>query len=155
MINPKHLFVLGCILLFPITFFAQVRIKGKVFDKNEPLRYVTVVVKDSSEDILGYIQTDSQGLYSLNVPSKNTIIITFSLLGYQRQTKTIDLNGKSAITIDVTLKEKSLELDEIIVKADKAIVQKKDTIIFKTKFFVRGNEKTVEDLLKKDTWIKY
>ena len=114
-----------------------------------------MVVKDSSEDILGYIQTDSQGLYSLNVPSKNTIIITFSLLGYQRQTKTIDLNGKSAITIDVTLKEKSLELDEIIVKADKAIVQKKDTIIFKTKFFVRGNEKTVEDLLKKDTWIKY
>ncbi|WP_241148038.1 TonB-dependent receptor [Lacinutrix jangbogonensis] len=42
-----------------------------------------------------------------------------------------------------------MHLDEVIIQAEKSISIKKDTINFKTKYFVNGTEKTVEDLLKR------
>jgi len=41
-----------------------------------------------------------------------------------------------------------MDLDEVIIKADLPMTIKEDTISFKIKFYKRGNEQTVEDLLK-------
>jgi hypothetical protein len=75
--------------------------------------------------------------------------LTFSSLGYKSKTISFEISKQTAIKIDAILEEKPFELNEIIIEADRAINIKKDTITFKTKFFVNGTEQTVEDLLKK------
>lgn len=56
-------------------------------------------------------------------------------------------NGKN-YNLDVILKEETFTLDEVIINTDRAITIKKDTIIFNADSFKKGNEETVEDLLK-------
>jgi len=41
-----------------------------------------------------------------------------------------------------------IALDDVIIKAELDITQKKDTITFNAKAFAQGNEEVVEDLLK-------
>lgn len=97
----NHLFrTLGCFLLcvmFTATAFAQQKtIKGTVVDvTGEPLIGVNVAVKGTTIGII----TDIDGNYTLEVPSKSTIV--FSYIGYQAQE--VPVGNQS--TINVTLKE--------------------------------------------------
>ena len=81
----NHLFrMLGCFMLcimFTATAFAQQKtIKGTVVDATgEPLIGVNVSVKGTTIGII----TDIDGNYTLEVPSKSTIV--FSYIGYQTQ----------------------------------------------------------------------
>ena len=87
----------------------QVSITGTVTDqKGGPLPGVTVQVKGSSSGTL----TDDKGKYNLaNVPSGATL--SFSFIGMSAQE--IPVNGKTSI--DVTLAEASVGLDEVVVTA--------------------------------------
>lgn len=107
----KHLFrTLGCFLLcvmFAATAFAQQKtLKGTVVDANgEPLIGVNVAVKGTTIGII----TDIDGNYTLEVPSK--AIVVFSYIGYQ--TQEIAVGNQS--TINVTLREDTQKLDEVVV----------------------------------------
>src|SRR5690606_30103988 len=74
-------------------------------------------------------------------------IINFSALSYQLKSEEVILENQSLIK-NVILKEQTTELNEVIVQTEKAIVVKKDTIILTVGAFLKGNETTVEDLLK-------
>lgn len=95
----NHLFrMLNCFMLcimFTVTASAQQKtIKGTVVDATgEPLIGVNVSVKGTTIGII----TDINGNYTLEVPSKSTIV--FSYIGYQ--TQEIALGSQS--TINVTL----------------------------------------------------
>lgn len=97
----NHLFrMLNCFMLcimFTVTASAQQKtIKGTVVDATgEPLIGVNVSVKGTTIGII----TDINGNYTLEVPSKSTIV--FSYIGYQ--TQEIALGSQS--TINVTLKK--------------------------------------------------
>ncbi|MEY8476364.1 SusC/RagA family TonB-linked outer membrane protein [Parabacteroides johnsonii] len=107
----NHLFrTLGCFLLcvmFTATAFAQQKtIKGTVVDvTGEPLIGVNVAVKGTTIGII----TDIDGNYTLEVPSKSTIV--FSYIGYQAQE--VPVGNQS--TINVTLKEDTQKLEEVVV----------------------------------------
>ena len=107
----NHLFrTLGCFLLcvmFTATAFAQQKtIKGTVVDvTGEPLIGVNVAVKGTTIGII----TDIDGNYTLEVPSKSTIV--FSYIGYQAQE--VPVGNQS--TINVTLKEDAQKLEEVVV----------------------------------------
>ena len=107
----NHLFrTLGCFLLcvmFTATAFAQQKtIKGTVVDvPGEPLIGVNVAVKGTTIGII----TDIDGNYTLEVPSKSTIV--FSYIGYQAQE--VPVGNQS--TINVTLKEYAQKLEEVVV----------------------------------------
>ncbi len=98
----NHLFrMLGCFMLcimFTATAFAQQKtIKGTVVDATgEPLIGVNVSVKGTTIGII----TDIDGNYTLEVPSKSTIV--FSYIGYQ--TQEVAVSNQS--TINVTLKRR-------------------------------------------------
>lgn len=145
-----HYFV---IFLFVYNFsIAQTEIFGFISDKDDiKLTSVNVVIKDKTNDsIISYCFSDNDGKYKISTKAKGYFYLTFSSLGYENTTVHFSLDGiAKSINKNITLNEKFLELDQIIVQATKPISQKKDTITFKTKYFVQGNEQTIEDLLKK------
>ena len=71
----------------------------------EPLIGVNVAVKGTTIGII----TDIDGNYTLEVPSKSTIV--FSYIGYQAQE--VPVGNQS--TINVTLKEDAQKLEEVVV----------------------------------------
>ena len=71
----------------------------------EPLIGVNVAVKGTTIGII----TDIDGNYTLEVPSKSTIV--FSYIGYQAQE--VPVGNQS--TINVTLKEDTQKLEEVVV----------------------------------------
>lgn len=87
--------------------YSQIKVKGKVVDtKGESLLGVNVVIKGTSTGSI----TDSEGNYSLTVPSENSIL-KFSFIGFVGQ----EIRVGSKTLINVTLDETSQGLDEVVV----------------------------------------
>lgn len=108
-IKGRHVIVTGKDVLVPRENMAKdVRISGVVKDElGEPVSGANVVVKGQ---VLGTI-TDMDGRYSLNVPAKSVLVVTF--IGYK--TKEVPV-GKQSV-INVTLSEDAELLDEVVVTA--------------------------------------
>ena len=148
-INNKELKFLIILLFFQNLCFSQTKISGIVKDAKKNLFSASVLLKDSINNIVDYTYASEKGIYQFSTIKKGKFNITFSSLGYKTKTVSFEITTQKNIKIDAILKEKPFELDEIIIEAEKEIKIKKDTITFKTKFFVNGTEQTVEDLLKK------
>lgn len=118
--------------------------------KNKPLMYTNVVLKDSiSKSIVAYSYSNQKGIYNIKPNKSGKFNLIFTSLGYETKTVPLVLNSKQKqLKIDVILKEKIMDLDEVIIQSELPISIKKDTITFKTKYYVKGTEQTVEDLLK-------
>ena len=90
-----------------LTYGQNITISGTITaDGNEPLPGVSVIIKGSS---LG-TTSGTDGKYSLDVPSKESIII-FSFVGFKTQEVAI---GNQQI-IDITLVENTSQLSELVV----------------------------------------
>mgnify|MGYP003674752394 FL=1 len=147
--NNKELKFLVILLFFQNLCFSQAKISGIVKDAKKNLFSASVILKDSINNIVDYTYASEKGIYQFSTIKKGKFNITFSSLGYKTKTISFVITNQKNIKLDAILEEKPFELNEIIIEAEKAIKQKKDTITFKTKFFVNGTEQTVEDLLKK------
>ncbi len=87
----------------------QKKVSGIVRDSyGTPLVGVTVLIKDANVGT----STDFDGFYQLNLPDRNSTL-TFSYVGFF--TETVAVNGQSEI--NVTLKENTEELQEVVVQA--------------------------------------
>lgn len=84
------------------------RITGTVMDNLGPVPGATVIVKDTNNGVV----TDSQGNFILS-GVKNGSIIRISYMGYV--TQEIPYTGQA--TLNVTLKEEALNLEEVVVTA--------------------------------------
>lgn len=83
-----------------------IHVKGKVVDeKGEPLPGVSVLIKGSNIAT----STDAQGVYEIRTDGEATLI--FSLIGFAN----IEIPTAGKSKIDVILREKSLDLDEVVV----------------------------------------
>ena len=144
--------ILILVLFFIQNFsYAQTKILGLVTDKNNsPLYSVSVILKNSKDaSILSYTYSNNKGNYTLKTEKTGKFNLTFSSLGFESKTIPVEIDGtKKEITVDVILKENHFELDEVIIQAELPMSIKKDTISYKTKYYVKGTEQTVEDLLK-------
>ncbi|WP_321333214.1 TonB-dependent receptor [uncultured Bacteroides sp.] len=90
----------------PLSILAQNKtITGTVKDATDIVIGASVVVKGSATGTI----TDLDGHYSISVPA-SAKQLTISFVGYESQTVTIGNQSK----IDVTLKESSLMLDEVV-----------------------------------------
>lgn len=97
-------------LLLPITLFGQ-KIAGKVTDKsNEPLPGVTVTVAKSTIGTM----TDESGHYSLNELGAGTYKLTFSAIGYERQSATV-IVAQQPVVLKIKLLESAEQLQTIEV----------------------------------------
>lgn len=117
----SNLFRMLTLLLFALcttTVFAQQKnIRGTVIDAlGDPLIGVNVSVKGTTIGII----TDMDGKYQLEVPANATLV--FSYIGYQTQEIAVGTQS----SINITLKEDTQKLDEVVVVGYG--VQKKVTV---------------------------
>lgn len=102
----KAIFFLGC-----ITITAQNKISGTVTDiHNEPLFGVEIYTTEFHKGTV----TDQNGKYTLNNLPNGKVKISFSFIGYQSQTETIEFKSKN-ITLNIFLLESVFTLDEVII----------------------------------------
>jgi TonB-linked SusC/RagA family outer membrane protein len=89
------------------TALAQTGVSGKITDNSgEPLPGVNVTIKATATGVV----SDVDGKYSIIAPDAGTILV-FSYIGYE----TMEIRVEARTTINVTLKESSLGLDEVVV----------------------------------------
>ena len=104
----RSLFLVALMTLFGITAHAQgITVKGTVIDaQGEPLIGASVLVKGTTNGGA----TDIDGNFHLQHVAKDAVLV-FSYVGYEPQE--INVNGQT--TINVTLKETSDTLEELVV----------------------------------------
>jgi len=104
-----HLFILVCISLITTTVYGQKtqNITGTVFDENgQTLPGVNIMVKGTKAATI----TDSNGKFGLS-PANSTGILVFSYMGFE----TLEVKIDKTKPMNVTLKEKSKSLNEVMV----------------------------------------
>ncbi|VXB52085.1 TonB-dependent receptor [Flavobacterium sp. 9AF] len=111
------------------TLFAQVagNITGKVVDQktNEPLPYVTIVLKSNDVVVTGGI-TNELGIFEINklVPQKYTLEIQF--IGYKTITKQVDLSETARIDLGIiAIQEDVSQLEGVEVVKERSIMEQK------------------------------
>lgn len=139
-------------ILFLFTFFglsAQTEIKGRVLYEgtHQPVASATVTLHPvGSTSILTYVMTAEDGTFILkqnNLP--DSVTVTVSAMTIERQSKTV----KSDVAmIEFLVKEKTMELKEVIIKAPK-IRQLGDTIHYDVGSFMDETDRSIGDVLKK------
>jgi len=139
------------IVFFICTHFctSQTTILGKVSDGKNIIFGSSVLLKDSTNNIIDYSFTNESGQYKLETLKKGFHLIEFKSLGYRSKDTSFLIQERKAINIDIILEPQPLDLEEVIVRAELDITTKKDTIVFKANAFAQGNEEVVEDLFRK------
>jgi TonB-linked SusC/RagA family outer membrane protein len=92
---------------------AQVRITGKVTGPgNTGVPNISVVVQNTGFGA----STDAGGNYSFTADLKpGTYVLEFSGVGFKTRTSTLTVSGQQAYTVNATLVEDALGLDEVVV----------------------------------------
>lgn len=142
-------FLFFLVILIPIQ--SQNIFKGVVKDSiSRPISDVNIIANLNGE-ITHYSYSNKNGEYSLTFTKYGVYSVSFSSVGFKTQEVQFHVNKsiKKESLVDIVLERIAINLDQIVVKSEKPVVVKKDTVLFRTKFFVKGNEQTVEDLLKR------
>lgn len=147
--NVKHsLFCFFC--LFFVATYAQKTVKGVVSNvQGEKIAFAVVEFFENSEKP-AYTYTNENGFFEIKSITHDTLHLKISSLGFHPYSVLLNTNDTELTSpLTFTLSEKAIALDEVIVRAKKPIIEKKDTITLQTRFFTDGTEQTVEDMLKK------
>ena len=85
---------------------------GKVTDgTGKPLELANISLKNSS---IGTI-SNRDGSYLLRIPAKRTVIIVYSMVGYQSVEKTINASEEQKLQINISFRQIDQEIDEVQV----------------------------------------
>jgi len=129
--------------------FAQKEIKGRVLDSEtlKPVPTVTVTMYPvGSQSILTYTMTDEDGTFILKSNDMpDSVTVSVRAMTIESQSKSI----KSDIGfVEFVVKEKAIELKEVIVDAPK-IRQTGDTLNYYVSSFLDETDRSIGDVLKK------
>lgn len=135
------------LLSFQITF-SQIEITGIVLGKeNRALEGATILLKTSdSQKTIAYTNSSNTGNFKILIPS-GTYSISISYLGYEKFSKIVEVTDAFVDLGIINLIQNTSELKEVFLKAEKSIIQKGDTTIYKTKKFLNGTERNLLDVL--------
>ncbi|MFK8060653.1 MAG: TonB-dependent receptor, partial [Polaribacter sp.] len=104
-------------------------IRGKVADNLDVIPFANVILKNNTNKIIAGTTTTDEGTFELKTP-KGSYILEISFLGYETLSKTI-LVDKNIDLGTLILKENAQALDEIVVKTEKRVIERKiDRLVF-------------------------
>lgn len=95
-------------------------VTGKVTFKNEPVPYVSVYIKDSSTGTT----TNENGDYTIKLKSEKTTLV-FQSIGFKTVEKVVDLHNNNTPTLNISLQEDLLGLDQVVVSATRTHLNRK------------------------------
>ncbi|MFC3973609.1 carboxypeptidase-like regulatory domain-containing protein [Maribacter confluentis] len=143
-------FVLILSFLTTGTIVSQTNITGFIMDAfQKPIPYSSLLLQSQDSITVAYTYSNNSGFYELELDETGDFNLIVSMLGYEKLIQPISITKNTKnLKKDFELKEKLFELNEVSVNADLPIDIKKDTVVYKVKTFLRGNEVVLEDLLK-------
>lgn len=114
--NLKFIFFVSIIFAFTANFYAQtVTVTGKVTDsKNEPIVGANVSTSTKNGLTVGTV-TDFDGNYEMTVNQASPFEIKVSYVGFSPAVKTVENVTSGKVTLDFTLANDALGLDEVVV----------------------------------------
>ncbi|WP_378179489.1 carboxypeptidase-like regulatory domain-containing protein [Aquimarina sp. SS2-1] len=130
---------------------AQYSVKGSIKDAVDfsPLININVILQDTiSSALIAFSYTDNNGNFALETEQSGFYHLQFSALGYKQKIIPITIGEGAYPILDIIMMPEPLTLGEVVIKTERAIIQKKDTVIFNVASFIKGNEQVVEDVLK-------
>ncbi|MDO6597613.1 outer membrane beta-barrel family protein [Oceanihabitans sp. 2_MG-2023] len=109
--------------------FKSGTISGKVIDEtlNEPLPYVTIVIKNSADKIITGSITDDDGYFKVaDIPLGKTFV-SIQFIGYKTITQEINItsNNNKIDLGTIALEEQATGLDEVTIVAEVSTIQQK------------------------------
>lgn len=110
-----------CILMLqPLTSGAQGNnstLKGVVHDvSNQPIPSVSVIIRNSQGNFSSGGQTDAAGAFAIRVPAGGPYEVTFSSLGFERQTLSgYHLKAGETVTLNISLNASVNSLENVVV----------------------------------------
>lgn len=144
----KYLLTLYILLVNCVVLSSQTVIKGNVAEaiSGESIVGANVMVKNQKGSLMGFSSSDGNGSFSIKVtgPLEN-LTINATMLGYKPYSAKLE-NGANPITI--LMEEGALELQEVIVKAER-IRENGDTITYDVGSFAQRQDRTIGDVLKR------
>lgn len=104
-------FLLALMLGFSIFASAQNKVVGTTLDQqNKPISGVTISIPELHKETV----SNEKGTYSFNNVPNGSFKITFSFIGFETQTKTVNVQQKEVI-LNVVLAETVHQMDEVII----------------------------------------
>jgi hypothetical protein len=151
LLNRNSYLKIAVFFLFTIIGSAQQthQLKGKTQDSlKKPIPNTNIIATPLIEDAnITFAISSLNGDYKLKLENNIPYKIAITHLGYSKITDTITLNQDQ--TKNYTLKESTETLEEILIKAEMAVIVKEDTITYRTDQFKTGEERKLRDILKK------
>lgn len=146
---------LTVILLFLATLAqAQFSISGQVREAKtkSPIERASVTLHDQADStMLAYATTNAQGSFVLSMkqfPSQ-PLYLKVSFVGYGAVYALVPPEKDSLRKFDILLSPQSVELREVVIATRTPAKVRGDTTIYKMDNYLKGDETTLEDVLKK------
>ena len=149
----KYLLLVLLLPLFSMQLIAQeITLSGVIKDSiGEPLELANIIasVKESG-DVESYAITNYEGRFRLDLPVGNTYILKASYLGLESKEIEIIVPADSDdITQDINLMPLTNELEGVEIIYEMPVTVRGDTIVYNADSFTTGNERKLEDVIKK------
>ncbi|WP_340153802.1 TonB-dependent receptor [uncultured Marivirga sp.] len=144
------------VILFSCAVLAQkskdyYSMEGKVVDSlNTPIPYANVLLKDTTtNEIKSFAVTDASGKFKMTIETGVLLELRASFIGYVPFIKHITTDPDRIQNLIIPLSQDQGLMDEVQVVKEMPVTLSGDTLIYKTEAFTKGNERKLEDVLKK------
>ena len=133
-------------LVCSVIMLSQISLSGNITDeKGDALQGAVIALKGENGNAISYTMSDRQGNFTLNVESyPEGSYIEVSMLEYASQ----KLFPPFQKNINISLKEDIIEIEEVIIKAEKVSFEG-DTTIFHAQGLVTTSDRNLSDVLKR------
>jgi hypothetical protein len=146
----KFLYILLLVCLSQAAFSQGSVIKGTIRDTSEKKNLTNAVVtllRSADSVMIKFIRTDSHGTFAMNDVSEGEYLLMITYPKFADYGDRITLKGPQLDLGVVPLTPRSLLLQEVVVRNNRAISIKSDTTEFTADSFKVKEGATVEDLL--------
>lgn len=156
----KTICLIKWVFLFGMPFFVfsqQSIITGVVTDSLKNVIPYSVVSSSPINDInktLSYTNTTDSGTFSLKIPAsykQDSLLITIRHISYQKKVLKVSHTSQQLF---IKLSKQKNQLNEVIVKAKKALKIKGDTIIYDVNRLKRKKDYTIEEVIDRIPGVK-
>ena len=143
------------LMLSSATLFSQVSLSGKIMNNEHPLRSASVVLLRSDSSIVKGVESNINGEFIFENVTAGIYFVTSSFIGYTTYSSdSIIVNADNIILKNIMLLEESAELNAVVVKAKKQMLeQKMDRLVINVQNSINSSGSTILEVLKKSPGI--
>ena len=143
------LFVLA--LLCPaMSCLGQLTIKGKIFDRQQPLPFATVLLLGQDSAVVKGVITENTGAFLFENIQPGRYFLSASMVGYVKFHSLLMTVDKDLTMPDLILEETATALDEVSVTADKPLFEHQtDRLVVNVASSITSSGNTLLEVLQK------